>query len=406
MEVKDIVVWVRREDRDMNEWIRPYEIEEARPSKGVMIKEPEEGVPTQCSIVGGKNIKERGKQKQLEVPKSMKPRKKVVQHGWEGSNDVGQSSSGFGSSDVEQGNDDEPSNSEDSDYYPLSEDEDYDMYGDDEDDSIVEEITDDKEQRKRSLLIGYGGSRNGENMQHLEFFDKEDMFGGEDSNEEPPNYILNSDGEREEQGLYFNPKIGMVRPRFQLGMMFGSVVILRDALRLMALQRGWEYQYEKNDKVRLKAICKQDNCPFLLFASKLQHEDTLKIKEWIPRHTCNRTFNNTMVRMKLLVRKFKDRIALNPDWNPDEKSLAKTMQSEMRVKVNKQMAYKVKVAVFEEVEGSIRDQFARSVMGLDGAFLKSPFGGQLLTAVGVDANNNSWVTAYAMVENENIDSWI
>ena len=40
-------------------------------------------------------------------------------------------------------------------------------------------------------------------------------------------------------------------------------------------------------------------------------------------------------------------------------SLAKTMQSEMRVKVNKQMAYKVKVAVFEEVEGSIRDQFAR-----------------------------------------------
>ena len=46
----------------------------------------------------------------------------------------------------------------------------------------------------------------------------------------------------------------------------------------------------------------------------------------------------------------------------------------------------------------------RSVMGLDGAFLKSPFGGQLLTAVGVDANNNSWVTAYAMVENENKDS--
>nr|XP_011468546.1 PREDICTED: uncharacterized protein LOC101315264 [Fragaria vesca subsp. vesca] len=48
----------------------------------------------------------------------------------------------------------------------------------------------------------------------------------------------------------------------------------------------------------------------------------------------------------------------------------------------------------------------RSVMGLNGAFLKSPFGGQLLTAVGVDANNNSWVIAYAMVENENKDSWI
>ncbi|XP_004305303.1 PREDICTED: uncharacterized protein LOC101297654 [Fragaria vesca subsp. vesca] len=252
-------------------------IEEARPSKGVVIKEHSEGVPTQCSIAGGKNNKEKGKQKQLEVPKVMKPRKKVVQLAWEGSNDIGQSSNGFGSSVVEQGNllqnvagnlqdfdnfdfldflqsyggqrqgrlgyEDEPSNSEDSDYDPLPDDEDYDKYGDDEDDYIVEEIVDEEEQRKRSLLNGYDGSINGENMLQggKEFIDNEDMFGGVDSDEEPPNYIVNFDGEREEQGLYFNPKIDMVRPRFQLNMMFGSVMILRDALRLMALLGGWEY---------------------------------------------------------------------------------------------------------------------------------------------------------------------
>ncbi|XP_062020920.1 uncharacterized protein LOC133737368 [Rosa rugosa] len=47
----------------------------------------------------------------------------------------------------------------------------------------------------------------------------------------------------------------------------------------------------------------------------------------------------------------------------------------------------------------------RSVIGLDGCHLKSPHGGQLLTAVGVDANNTTWVVAYAQVEMESTDSW-
>lgn len=47
----------------------------------------------------------------------------------------------------------------------------------------------------------------------------------------------------------------------------------------------------------------------------------------------------------------------------------------------------------------------RSILGLDGCHLKSCYGGQLLTAVGLDANNTTWVLAYAMVELENTDSW-
>ncbi|XP_024176584.2 uncharacterized protein LOC112182337 isoform X2 [Rosa chinensis] len=59
--------------------------------------------------------------------------------------------------------------------------------------------------------------------------------------------------------------------------------------------------------------------------------------------------------------------------------------------------------------GALKNGFkagCRAVIGLDGAHLKSAFGGQLLTAVGIDANNTTWVIAYAMVENETKDSWI
>ncbi|KAI3709655.1 hypothetical protein L2E82_39421 [Cichorium intybus] len=47
----------------------------------------------------------------------------------------------------------------------------------------------------------------------------------------------------------------------------------------------------------------------------------------------------------------------------------------------------------------------RDFLGLDGAFMKGPFPGQILTAVGVDSNNGIYPLAYAIVETENTRSW-
>ena len=125
-------------------------------------------------------------------------------------------------------------------------------------------------------------------------------------------------------------------------------------------------------------------------------------------------------------------------------SLAKTKTSTIRSKVHKWTAYRAKRATLEEIEGSIREQYARlhdygrelqrvdpttaidikcefpncsslpvfkrmyiclgalkkgflagcrSVVGLDGAHLKRCYGGQILIAVGMDADNSSYVLA-------------
>ncbi|KAI3704867.1 hypothetical protein L1987_75096 [Smallanthus sonchifolius] len=47
----------------------------------------------------------------------------------------------------------------------------------------------------------------------------------------------------------------------------------------------------------------------------------------------------------------------------------------------------------------------RELLGLDGCFMKGPFPGQILTAVGVDANNGIYPVAYALVESETFSSW-
>lgn len=48
----------------------------------------------------------------------------------------------------------------------------------------------------------------------------------------------------------------------------------------------------------------------------------------------------------------------------------------------------------------------RPIIGLDGCHLKTVYKGQLLTAVGIDANNGMYPVAFAVVEKENKDAWI
>ncbi|GJS85782.1 mutator type transposase [Tanacetum coccineum] len=47
----------------------------------------------------------------------------------------------------------------------------------------------------------------------------------------------------------------------------------------------------------------------------------------------------------------------------------------------------------------------RELLGLDGCFMKGQYPGQLLTAVGIDANHGIYPLAYAIVETENTHSW-
>lgn len=48
----------------------------------------------------------------------------------------------------------------------------------------------------------------------------------------------------------------------------------------------------------------------------------------------------------------------------------------------------------------------RHIISVDGCFLKGLYGGQLLTAVGIDANDGIYPVAWAMVSKENHENWL
>lgn len=56
---------------------------------------------------------------------------------------------------------------------------------------------------------------------------------------------------------------------------------------------------------------------------------------------------------------------------------------------------------------AFKDSFfkCRPIIGLDSCFLKGPFGGEILAAVGRDPNDQMLPIAYAVVEGENTNSW-
>ena len=47
----------------------------------------------------------------------------------------------------------------------------------------------------------------------------------------------------------------------------------------------------------------------------------------------------------------------------------------------------------------------RELLGLNGCFIKGPYPGQVLVAVGLDPNNGIYPLAYALVEAESKSSW-
>ena len=47
----------------------------------------------------------------------------------------------------------------------------------------------------------------------------------------------------------------------------------------------------------------------------------------------------------------------------------------------------------------------RPIIGVDGCFLKGKYGGELLTTVGRDGNDQMLPLAYAVVEVENKETW-
>ncbi|XP_015956201.1 uncharacterized protein LOC107480560 [Arachis duranensis] len=236
-------------------------------------------------------------------------------------------------------------------------------------------------------------------------------------------------------------------------MKFNTKWDFKEAVREFTIQEGRRIRFRKNDNVRMRATCQVKGCPWVVYASR-DHEYTCwQIKTFVNDHTCpredkNMAANRNWVASKLVkkVRKylnfkhcdaatyFKSRFDLTLNKNlisralfdarnavfGDEKEQYKMLRDYglTLLKTNPGSTFEICCTpqpesdpVFDKIYvclNGYKNGFkagCRPLIGLDGAFLKTQFGGQILSAVGQDANHHIYIIAWAIVGVENKENW-
>ncbi|KAL5133970.1 hypothetical protein HKD37_03G007225 [Glycine soja] len=142
-------------------------------------------------------------------------------------------------------------------------------------------------------------------------------------------------------------------------MEFGTLDEFKSALREYSIFMGKEFKWKKNDKKRPRAKCKKTSCDWEIYCAK-----------------------NELLRS-----------------NPGSTVKINTVPSPE----GPPQFHRLYICLAGYKKGFVAG--CRPFIGLDGCFLKSAFGGNLLSAVGVDGNNHIFVIAYAVVDIENKDNW-
>ncbi|XP_016168303.1 uncharacterized protein LOC107610820 [Arachis ipaensis] len=239
---------------------------------------------------------------------------------------------------------------------------------------------------------------------------------------------------------------------FEVGMKFGTKWKFREAVREYTIQEGRSINLVKNDNIRYKAVCKVKECPSVAYSSR-DHENTCwQIKIFNDDHTCpredkNKAANGNWVCSKLVkkVRKypnfrhyeattyFKTRFDLILIKNSisralmdarsvvygDEKEQYRMVRdySMTLLKTNPDSTVQIYTTPQPDGEVTFDKMYVclsgykigfkagyRPLIRLDGVFLKTRFGGQILSTIRLDANHHICVIAWAIVRVENTET--
>uniref|UniRef100_A0A2N9J841 CCHC-type domain-containing protein n=1 Tax=Fagus sylvatica TaxID=28930 RepID=A0A2N9J841_FAGSY len=229
---------------------------------------------------------------------------------------------------------------------------------------------------------------------------------------------------------YQEPK-AFTELKFELGMQFATKQDVTDAVRHYSVFKGVQLRFKKNDKIRVRVKCVY-GCPFELFFGKMANEDTWQLKlmkdehncgtqlknkhasyKWLGKHLVEdvkndpKTYRAKRVAKQLIDGSCKEQYAQLGDYseelirsNPGSNSIIHTERPQPHLQPRFGRFY---VCLDACKRGFLAG--CRPFIGLDGCHLKGQYTGQLLTAIGKDANNGVYPIAYAVAEAELKESW-
>ncbi|KAK1439423.1 hypothetical protein QVD17_05241 [Tagetes erecta] len=280
---------------------------------------------------------------------------------------------------------------------------------------------------------------------------------------------VEDDEDYEDEGVVYpcyNPSIDWKSVKPIVTMKFESPAQLKDMLIDYGVANGYQLVFTVNDNNRLLVRCgieetnvdetgkktKVWKCPFRLWASRVPNDDSFQIKTLNDQHACSRQFYlGSLLTYSWIAKRFFKEIIRNPEI--PLRQLQQDVMRKYQCRVSIGQCSRAKKKVLYDFDGGLKEHYARlsdykaeiletnpgstvkmavdtmpngdiyfssfyicfkavkdgwidgcrKVICLDGCFLK--ISGQLLSAVGRDANNNIFPLAWAVVSVENKENW-
>jgi hypothetical protein len=115
-----------------------------------------------------------------------------------------------------------------------------------------------------------------------------------------------------------------VDPKFQVGLIFGSVELLRKTITSYSCKNRKEIKTPVNDRQRLKAVC--SGCSWYMWASYDTNTKCFRIKKFNGTHTCSGTFVVHGFSSNFLAEKYVESFRSDQDMNM--KNFSRVVQKE------------------------------------------------------------------------------
>lgn len=238
------------------------------------------------------------------------------------------------------------------------------------------------------------------------------------------------------------------RVEFHVGQQFVSKEKCRETIQKYAIKEKVNIHFQKSEKKKIAAICAQENCNWRLYASINSQSDKMVIRSLIGTHSCYPIgvvdlysapkiaadfLNEFRQNPKLSAELIMQRLALvglrvtktkcqsarqilkhiiSDEYAEQFTRLYDYVEELRKTNEGSTVILGTKDRVFEKFYTCFQSQktgwksACRRVIHLDGTFLKGRMKGILLTAVGRDPNDATYVIAWAIVPVENKVYWL
>ncbi|XP_050233517.1 uncharacterized protein LOC126682005 [Mercurialis annua] len=243
-------------------------------------------------------------------------------------------------------------------------------------------------------------------------------------------------------------------PTFSIGMLFTDREQFKKACREWGIHHRYQLHFPVNEITRVRAKCySKSKCKFYVFASKLHLKDpndnTFRVKTLDLRHTCPKVSKNFHLTSAVLADKYLEEFRNDPEYKSEV--FVKKIQTDLKQSISIQRARRARRAALDKLEGDEDRQYEklydykrevlrtnpgstvefkeargkfqgmyvcfdglkqafvngmRQIVCLDGCWLKGKYGGQLLSATGIDPNDCMYPLAYAWLKTENTETWM